>query len=291
MSMRIIIPTRGRVGKQTTFSNLPKTLRDKTTIVCPAREAKQFRSLRSDWDILEQENPDFTIAQKRKWIVEWARKQGHDRVIMLDDDMYFFVKRTDDVGLLRKAESDDVQNWFGELFGVLGPDIPHVGAHSRMGSQSWTPGWRVGRCMYLLGYYLPVVLENAEFGRIETREDMDVTLQLLRAGYPCAVTTTFVTEQLGGWGSGRKTDVGGCHGQRTVESSNADADRLAELHPGLVRVVEKKYKDSVPRREVVCSWEKALQEGQQRRFPGGVRDEDRAPGVLGRSPAVHRPGK
>jgi hypothetical protein len=113
------------------------------------------------------------------------------------------------------------------------------------------------RMMLALGYYLPVVMREAELGRIETREDMDVALQLLRRGHPNAVCHTFVVGQEGaGYAAS-----GGCTGQRTTEASNRDAHRLAELHPGYVRVVERDYKSSVPRAEVVCSWAKALRDG------------------------------
>jgi hypothetical protein len=108
--------------------------------------------------------------------------------------------------------------------------------------------------IYSLGYYLPKVVEECELGRIETREDMDVTLQLLRKGYPNAVWHTTVANQ-------RKYNApGGATNERTVESMNADAYKLARLHPGYVRVDDKRYKTSVPRLEVHCSWKKALQD-------------------------------
>jgi hypothetical protein len=84
---------------------------------------------------------------------------------------------------------------------------------------------------------------------------MDVTLQLLRKGYPDAVWMTTVNDQ-------RKFDApGGVSDQRTIESSNRDARRLEQLHPGYVTTIEKKYKSSVPRVEVVCQWKKAFEDG------------------------------
>jgi hypothetical protein len=110
---------------------------------------------------------------------------------------------------------------------------------------------------YSLGYYLPVVVKECELGRIETREDMDITLQLLRKGHPNAIWTTTVNDQ-------RKFDApGGATNERTMESSNADAYKLASLHPGYVTVVSKDYKASVPRMEVICQWKKALEDGQR----------------------------
>jgi hypothetical protein len=37
--MQIVIPTRGRIDKQTTLSFLPRELRERTTLVCPEEEA------------------------------------------------------------------------------------------------------------------------------------------------------------------------------------------------------------------------------------------------------------
>jgi hypothetical protein len=108
--------------------------------------------------------------------------------------------------------------------------------------------------MYSLGYYLPIVVKECELGRIETREDMDVTLQLLRKGYPNAVWHTTVNDQ-------KFNAPGGCTNERTIEHSNADAYKLAQLHPGYVSTIERLYKVSVPRVEVVCQWQKALQDG------------------------------
>jgi hypothetical protein len=118
-------------------------------------------------------------------------------------------------------------------------------------------GWKTpDRMMFSLGYFLPIVVKECELGRIETREDMDLTLQLLRKGYRNAVWHTTVNDQ-------RKFDApGGATNERTIESSNADAYKLARLHPGYVRVDDKPYKKSVPRLEVVCQWQEALEDGR-----------------------------
>jgi len=102
-----------------------------------------------------------------------------------------------------------------------------------------------------LGYNVPIVKRECELGRIETREDMDYTLQLLRKGFPNIVFFNLCVDQ-------KYNSPGGASLERTVESSNADAEKLATLHPGFVRITEKKYKSSLPRKEVVCSWKKAF---------------------------------
>jgi hypothetical protein len=81
----------------------------------------------------------------------------------------------------------------------------------------------------------------------------------LRKGYPNAVWQTTVNDQ-------RKYDApGGATNERTIESSNKDALELARLHPGYVSTIEKKYTASVPRVEVICQWQKALEDGLRAR--------------------------
>lgn len=256
--MRVVIPTRGRIGDQTTLGGLSKKMRETVVdLVCPAREAVEHAARWPGVNVVAQPDPDMTIAAKRAWIMREWRDAGHSRIVMLDDDQSWYVRRSDDDWHLVQASAEQVEHWFDELGRVLGPEMPHAGFGPRQGNNRKPAGWSVpDRMMYSLGYYLPVVVKECELGRIEHREDMDYTLQLLRKGYPNAVCHSFVGNQ-------RAFSRGGCTGQRTVEASNSDARLLAELHPGYVRVVEKQYKSSVPRLEVVCQWARALRDGQQ----------------------------
>lgn len=261
--MRIYIPTRGRTNRQITLSHLAGTkFREHTTLVCPSTESATFRH-RYPWlDVLEQLDDDFTITKKREWIMHHAVACGHEKIVMFDDDLHFYIRRDDVPDRLRYTKSADVDVWISELESKLSVEIPHAGFGARQGNNNREAGWQTpDRMMLALGYHLPTVLREVELGRIETREDMDVALQLLRKGFPNAVCHTFVVGQEGaGYAA-----TGGCSGQRTTETSNADAHRLAELHPGYVRVVERAYRSSVPRAEVVCSWAKALRDGTRSR--------------------------
>jgi hypothetical protein len=186
----------------------------------------------------------------RTWL-----EAGYDKIIMLDDDLNFSTRISKNDTHLRPIQGEELISEFELIEDKLSPDVPHVGFGPRQGNHTKEAGWQIGRMIYSLGYYLPVVVEKCQLGRIETREDMDLTLQLLRKGYPNAVLHTTVADQ-------RQYDApGGATNERTIESSNADAYKLARLHPGYVRVVDKAYKASVPRKEVVCQWQRALQDG------------------------------
>jgi hypothetical protein len=254
--MQIVIPTRGRTNQQLTLSYLPRELRKRTTLVCPEDEALQLSYENAGVEIVVQPDADWTIAQKRKWIIEEWYRAGYDRILMLDDDLTFATRVAPGDWRLRSIEGAELGAELQRLADKLGPEFPHVGFGPRQGNNRVEAGWKSpSRMMYSLGYYLPIVVKECELGRIETREDMDITLQLLRKGYPNAVWNTTVNDQY-------KYDApGGATAERTVERSNADAYKLAELHRGYVRVEDRRYETSVPRKEVVCYWARALRDG------------------------------
>ena len=262
--MQIVIPTRGRAHQQLTLQAL-RELRKRTTLVCPKREASGLYRLYKDVEIVVQPDPDWTIARKREWIMrEWLR-YGHEKILMLDDDLCFATRISETDRHLRPICGEELGAEIQRLFDKLGPEFPHVGFGARQGNHTQAAGWKTpARMMYSLGYYLPIVVRECELGRIETREDMDIGLQLLRKGYPNAVWQTTVNDQ-------RKYDApGGCTNERTIERSNADARKLAALHPGYVSTVEKAYKVSVPRIEVSCRWKKTLEDGLKTRFAASL---------------------
>jgi hypothetical protein len=67
--------------------------------------------------------------------------------------------------------------------------------------------------------------------------------------------------------------IGGVKSQRKFSSSNDDAELLASWFPKFVKVVERAYKQSVPRKEVVVAWKKAYAYGAERRERRRLRRE------------------
>jgi len=257
--MRIIIPTKGRISRQTTLENLPKALHEQVTIVCPPKEAVFHRNNFPACEVSEQPDPEMGIAAKRHWIIETAQSE---KLVMLDDDLRFAVRRQDDPARFRKAEGEDIIRAFVELDAVLSEEVPHAGFSARGGGiseKAQAGGWQLGkRMMYVLGYHVPTLRKHAEFGRIGTHEDMDVCLQLLTKGFPNSVNFSFVVDQAFG-------NPGGCTNERTVEKNNTDVMKLASFFPAYVRVTQKDYAGSVPRMEVVVQWKRAMEDGLRNR--------------------------
>jgi hypothetical protein len=254
--MQIIIPTRGRTNQQLTLQSLPGELLKRTTLVCPKNEAGSLFRLHKNVDIVVEPDAPMTIAPKRAWIMRTWLEAGYAKIIMLDDDLTFSARISQNSKRLRSIQGEELVPEFARIEQMLSPEVPHVGFGTRQGNHTKNAGWKTpDKMLYSLGYYLPIVVKECELGRIRTREDYDVTLQLLRKGYPNAVWHTTVNDQ-------RQFGApGGATNGRTVESSNADAHELARLHPGYVTTVQKNYKASVPRVEVICQWQKALRDG------------------------------
>lgn len=206
------------------------------------------------------------IASKRKWILRDAGERGVERLIMLDDDLTFsyYTLGADGKVKLPRATREQQEEMFEKLWSKITPEIPHAGFGPRtsagLGRNRVQSEWKPGRMLCVLGYHVPTVLNVVDFSYYVDaflKEDMDTTLQLLRAGYPNAVTSKLVSDQ--NWGA-----PGGCSIYRTIDANSASSEELARLHPGYVRVVEKTYQNST-RKEVVVAWQKALRDGIEAR--------------------------
>jgi hypothetical protein len=260
---RIIIPTRGRTDSQLTITFFPKELREITTFIAPKKEIFKLSGIYIDSppEYVAQPDPDWNIAQKRTWVFQWAHEQGYDKIIMLDDDLRFSTRVSEGDWHLREIAGKELIPEFERIRDKLGPEFPHVGFGQRQGNQTLKEvGWKSpGKMCYALGYHVPTVLKECEFNRVAIREDMELSLQLLTKGYPNAIWTQTVVDQR------EFGKSGGCSNERTIEKSNEEARKLVELFPDYVSVVERAYKASVPRIEVVCQWQKALQDGLAKR--------------------------
>lgn len=250
--MHIYIPTYRRVLHQRTFKWLPESRHKSVSLVVDKTDAEEFEEHIEDHpELIIVPKEIKTIAQKRAWLLKTT---PHEKILMLDDDLRFARRAYDDNEgfTLKEAKSKDVEWALVMVARKLG-HLAHVGIGARQGNNNikehlWK---RNTRMMYALGYNIPMLKEaGVKFGRIEHREDMDYTLQLLRKGYANAVLVDVTVDQ-------SYNNKGGASLQRTVEASNADAEKLAKLHPGFVKVVEKDYAQSVPRKEVVCYWRNA----------------------------------
>ncbi len=255
--MKIYVPTKGRVGRQATLANLPVELFDDLYVVCPEHEIDAHKRAGEFAKFIAQPDPNMGISEKRKWIVDQC---PDDRLVMLDDDLRFAMRRSEAPGQFRKASDEEVIRGFLEMEAMLDEETPHIGFGARGGSigpLAERGGWQEAkRQMYVLGYHVPTVRREVIFGRVKTHEDMDVTLQLLTKGYPNLVNFSLVVDQKFG-------NPGGCTDERSDEVNEADCLLLQAAFPQFVKVKKKEYYTSKDRVEVICYWQKALDHGLQ----------------------------
>ena len=98
---------------------------------------------------------------------------------------------------------------------------------------------------------------DIQIARVPSKNDYDITLQLLRHGYPNRCAYNMCHKQVAG-----PTLPGGCTPYRNEELHLVASETLKSLHPDYVRVVTKKKPEwPFPRQDVVVSWKKAYTDG------------------------------
>lgn len=258
--MKIFILTKNRVGKQLTLSNLPKSLLSDTYLVCPKSEADAHGH--QTWCPPEEVKG---VCMTRQWIIENAKSVfGENKVFMLDDDLSFNMRISGSVKL-RKIENDnELYQAFDLMYRWL-DDIPVVGMSTRQGNntveESFSDNTRILRF-----FGINVDQASARFDRLHVMEDYDFLLQMLRQGKQNRVLYLYSQDQPA---SG---SAGGCSDYRTLELQAECANKLAELHPGFVKVVQKQPKtgwfDGKPRTDVTIYWKKAYKSSGVQKLPG-----------------------
>lgn len=269
--MLLTVPTyrRHSNGEAQTLDHWPESI--PLTLVVREEESAEYRSLlresqRTRDDIWEIPTGAVSgIATTRQWIVDEALRRGHDKIVMIDDDLHFIVRGKvgqDEPGWdykLRPCELSDFVCLVDWLDGVL-EKYQHCAVSMREGNNR-TPGLGVyeecTRGIRVVGYRT----EEFAAGRVrfreevEGREDLDVTLQMLRLGHPNVVTFHWAQGQ-------RSADApGGLQGSRNGAQLDRTAELLTELHPGLVRTRQKYNRSGAMagwRTEVTIQWKRAL---------------------------------
>jgi TET-associated glycosyltransferase-like protein len=263
--MKLLIPTYRRPNSQATFHALPSEWLKDVVMVTDSQDSIELRKQPEFYGIDFWIRPPHImgIAQKRKWMFENILE---DKIAMLDDDLSFEVRtgitaetRREGEELTRVANQEDVGRYLTELDTKL-DTYAHAGFSVRRHNNNLPSGWfEVSRAQCVLGFRPKTVREHCILGRIETREDFDYTLQLLKKGYPNTICSEILFSQ-------KINSPGGVSTYRTVESSNAEALQLEALHPGIVKAVQRQYKTQQKdnfgtRTEVICYWKKAYEQG------------------------------
>ena len=252
-NLGIYIPSRGRskVINKGIVTQLPDTF--PIYLVVPSEELEEYGEVAPDYIKVISCKVE-GIAATRQWIMENAEESF---IMYMSDDVE--ISHRNHEGKLRPSSVEDVSsmlNQFVELLHVHG--YTHVGVSQRAFNHSTTePYIEIGRMNDVYAYRRKDVLASgARFDNLEVMEDFDVTLTLLEMGFPNIVFYNYA------WSQRKSGESGGCSSYRTWKMQRKAAFKLAERHPGCVRIVTKKSKEAwenvgAHRVDVNINWKKA----------------------------------
>ena len=256
--MKIYIPTRGRQKNQITLSNLPASYLKDTYLVVPHGETGHLY----DRVIHTPEHID-GIAVTRQWLLE-GKAHTYEKIIMLDDDLMFNIRIEGTTKLRKPTENDELIPMFEAVLDSL-DDHALVSVSPRQGNNRCEEEfWLATKSTRFLGINRSKVTTE-RFDRTTVMDDYDFTLQLLRNGKVNKVFFNYSQDQPA------SNAMGGASLYRTKDILKQNAERLAALHPGFVKVVEKETKSSWfgdgKRTDVTIYWKKAFKSSEQKLVP------------------------
>jgi hypothetical protein len=276
--MLIAIPSCGRQywKQQVTLRNFITMKSKRKVVLCvPERERRQYNTnVFADvigrpikLTVANVPASHSGISHTREWILTELAAQHKERyVMMLDDDMDFSYRpdmHSPALDTIKDPERFEamfilLEQWLEEGF-------THVGISARQGNNHCSTAYcDATRMMNAYAYDVDALQElGVDIGRNPVMHDFDLTLQLLRKGYPNRVSYQYAWNQRG------SNTLGGCSSYRTTEVQKASALQLKEDHPDFVTVVTKAansvWKGMEERSDVNVQWKKALQDGRRNR--------------------------
>jgi len=258
--MKIYIPTIGRINNQVTLNNLDKKTRQKAVLVIPEDEYIKHKEVGRKVIVC----PYKGISKVRQFIIEYHNyRYTDDKLLMLDDDLDFFVRKDSSRWNLRPVVGREIA-WIILRLEKLLNEFVHVGLSPRFMNNQQFPNVvkTISKQNNVHGVRPSVLLNHdVRYDKIELMEDYYVTLSLFKLGYPNCVIVDAVWDQRSG-----SNAPGGCSIYRNGTLQATVSKKLAALFPDFVKVVEKKsktgWKDIEIRQDVRIQWKKAY-EGSQ----------------------------
>ena len=260
----VFIPSRGRAKlkliQSGAYSQLPKG--HHVAYVVPHDEHQSYASL--GIPVIARPPEVQGVAAARHYIGWYCQQFDIPKFIMVDDDLKFFTRISEDDWHLRRSQPEDMAE-------MLASVESHLDVYGQVGISARTGANRVGSGPKPLlkeatrtngcTAYRTADFMSVEHSRLPFMEDFDVTLQLLLKGVANCCFYHWSYDQ------SMTNAPGGCSLYRTHEGHEASARKLAELHPGFVSLRQKANKtggEFGERTEVTVQWKKAHEAGQRR---------------------------
>lgn len=211
--MIIIIMTRGRVGKQETLKHLPKKWKDRTVLLCPPGEEHDHHSISC---------VARNYSEKFQWIYQGKYFGFNDKVVIMDDDLWFNQYRD---GRLCTVKDPEENEPLFDLMEAMLDEIPLVGVHPRMMAQNAKPPfeWN-GKIVTVQGLNRRLLPKGLKLDHDPILADVWLNCEVLSRGLPNARITTHFVDWL------PSQAAGGCD-YRTAEMQQIATKRIADAFP------------------------------------------------------------
>jgi hypothetical protein len=277
--LNIYISSLGRADKNKSITFFPEWMKELTKIVVVPEEYEQYRGIFPAERLLVLPEEVKGLSANRQWLLENAEGRY---VVFMDDDLLFFRRKEDSIKL-RNATPEDMSELYYLWQAYLQDGIPMIGLSLRFGNNRVEEDYEdCCRIMDVFAIDREVFLkEGIRFDRVKLMQDLDVSLQVLEAGYKNRLLYKFAESQWKGTGA----IGGGCNVYRTSELLRETAYKLVELHPKTVKVAAKISEcswnnmetkpgiEGTVRTDVNVQWKKAyLPKEMKKVVAGGITD-------------------
>ena len=255
----IVIVSKGRPCLRGATADMLLDAGSPPTFVVPADEAGDYRK-GNPRCVVEVHDADLGggLPTAMQFALDLFRKKT-GKIIFMDDDLVFY-NRYDGTSRLPKNspwETDSMVSW---LYRTLDAYAHATISPTQFNNARKEDTKEVCAARSILAYRVEA-LDGVRFDRVPSKNDYDVTLQLLRRGLPNLCAYDLCHNQKGG-----PELPGGCTEYRNEDLHRKASETLASLHPKYVKVVTKtKPNWPFPRVDVHVSWRKAYNDGLQDR--------------------------
>lgn len=239
--MKIVIITRGRVGKQYTLASIPQGWKNRTWLMCPPGEEHGHQCIYEPYPM--------DYSAKFQWVLD----NMTGKVMIMDDDLIFSARVGD--GPLTKATATDIDMGLQQAEDML-DTYPLVGFHPRaMGNNAPVGIKECTRINAVQGMNLDT-MPGMRVDYWPILADMVLNIGLLEQGVKTAIWCQLFWDQ-----KGTSNAPGGCSLHRTPEQQKEAVLGLAAMFPNVVTVKEKVVKNgwfgpNTPRTDFVVAWRK-----------------------------------
>lgn len=197
--MILAIMTRGRVGRQETLKWIPKSWKSRTVLVCPPGEIHDHMMIKSH---------SVGYSEKFQWLYEGTLLSSEDKVVIMDDDLYF---NEYEGKVLRTIKDPERLAPMFDLMEQMLEKIPLVGVHPRMMAQNAKPPFEWNsKIVTVQGLNRNLLPKRLRLDEYPILADVRLNCEVLARGLPNARITTHFVDWL------PSQSAGGCD-YRTME--------------------------------------------------------------------------